>query len=105
MIQLTDENYNQVIETTNKNIFIDFFMPTCSPCKELLKILPILEQKYPKILILKCNINENPKIANKYMVRSVPLTLMINNKKEIKDANLGLKDFNYYDILFKKYSK
>jgi len=103
--ELTDKNYSEMINNYNGIFFVDFYSPSCGPCQNLSEFLPHLENKYidNKIKFLKCNITENPKIVSKYQIRSVPLTLIINEKKEIKDATLGLQQMDYYFNLIDKY--
>ena len=106
MIELTDDNYNSII-STDKPIFIDFYSPGCGPCQTLSKIMEIVD-KYAEdkdILICKCNTFNNQKIAKKYMIRSVPMTCVVDLDKNIKDVEIGLKDQSYYISIVDKYTK
>lgn len=105
-MDLTDKNYKQLIEESQKPIFIDFYSPSCGPCQALLSIFDKLKEHGIKhnVLVYKCNIAENPKIASKYMIRSVPLTLCINIDKKIIHPEVGLKDVGYYFNLIEKIS-
>ncbi|MCV6607193.1 MAG: thioredoxin [Campylobacterales bacterium] len=98
VIDLSDDNYSQFIESTDKVVFIDFYSETCPPCQTLLTYLPVLSQHYKEedVVIGKVTASENPKLANKFMVRSVPLTVVIGKDKMVKKAEIGLLDLDGY---------
>jgi len=104
IIDLTDQNYDDVI-SQDAAIFIDFYSETCSPCQVLKKMLPAIHDyaKEKKVIVSKCNVEHNPKIASKYQIRSIPMTCIIDHDKNIKDVELGLKDISYYIKLINKH--
>lgn len=104
--KLTDKNYSNSIENTNNPIFIDFYSPSCGPCQTLLSFIDDLSDfAFEKdVEVFKCDISKNPKIVNKYQIRSVPFTLIINKDKKIKNPEIGLKDKSYYFNLIEKAS-
>lgn len=99
--ELTDLNYNDFINTTNSCVFIDFFSENCPPCQSLLTLLPHLREQYKNenVVIAKVNVAQNPKLAAKYMVRSVPLTVVVGEDKMVKKAEIGLKDLGTYSSM------
>ncbi len=96
--ELNDKNYTQFIEVTNSVIFIDFYSETCGPCQTLLTFLPKLIEYYKdeNVIIAKVNINSNPKLSKKFMVQSVPLTVIIDKDKMVKHAEIGLMSIDSY---------
>jgi thioredoxin-like negative regulator of GroEL len=82
ILELTDSNYVSFIENNNSVVFIDFYSDTCAPCQTLLTYLPSLAQHYEakEVVIAKVNVALNPKLANKFMVKSVPLVLPFDFK-------------------------
>jgi thioredoxin 1 len=101
---LTDTNYNDIILNTSTPIFVDFYSPYCGPCQTLLSFLEHLDIQGKKnnVLILKCDVSQNPKIANKYQIESVPFTCIIDIDKSIKYPNFGLQDIGYYVSIIEK---
>ena len=61
-----------IAKKVNRIIVFDFFSQTCPPCKMLLGQLPSIAQQFNKLLFLKCDVNENQSIAQKYGITSVP---------------------------------
>ena len=108
ILELTDANYTAFIESTDALVFIDFYSDTCPPCQTLLSYLPNLAQHYKdeKVVIAKVNSAYNPKLSNKFMVRSVPLTVVIGKDKMVKKAEVGLLGIDsYFKMIDKEIGK
>lgn len=98
ILELTDATYSAFIEQTQDLVFIDFYSESCGPCQTLLTFLPRLSVHYKDqtLIIAKVNAANNPKLAAKFMVRSVPLTLLIGRDKMVKHAEIGLLSIDAY---------
>jgi thioredoxin 1 len=96
--ELTDANYVEFMEHCDSVVFIDFYSDTCPPCQTLLSFLPNLAEHFKdeKVIIAKVNAGYNKKLSNKFMVRSVPLTVVIGEDKMVKQAEVGLKSIDGY---------
>jgi len=108
ILELTDANYTKFIESTDEIVFIDFYSDTCPPCQTLLSYLPNLAQHYKaeKVVIAKVNSAYNPKLSNKFMVKSVPLTVVIGKDKMVKKAEVGLLSIDaYFKMIDKEIGK
>ena len=92
ILELTDANYSSFMEEIDAVVFIDFYSDTCPPCQTLLTYLPNLAEHYKdeNVVIAKVNSAYNPKLSNKFMVRSVPLTVVIGKDKMVKSKVLQL---------------
>ena len=92
VLELTDSTYSDFIQEYTGVVFIDFYSDTCGPCQTLLSYLPSLASHYntDDIVIAKVNAAYNPKLSNKFMVKSVPLTVVIGKNKMVKKAEVGL---------------
>ena len=96
--ELNDKNYTTFMENTDSVVFIDFYSETCGPCQTLLSLLPNLAEHYKDedVVIAKVNAAQNPKLSTKFMVQSVPLTVVIGKDKMVKSAELGLVGIDGY---------
>ena len=102
--ELTDKNYTAFMEATSSVVFIDFYSDSCSPCQTLLTYLPNLAEyfKDEDVVIAKVNTVNNPKLSKKFMVRSVPLTVVIGKDKMVKRAEVGLLSIDAYIKMIEK---
>lgn len=108
ILELTDGAYSSFIVDTDSVVFIDFYSETCPPCQTLLSYLPNLAEHYKeeKVVIAKVNAGQNPKLSAKFMVRSVPLTVVIGQDKMVKKAEVGLVSLNaYFGMIDKELGK
>ena len=74
-------NFDELIQ---EKILVDFYANWCGPCKMLSPILEKLEE----VRVLKVNVDENPELARKYGVMSIPCLILFDKGKELK-RNVG----------------
>ena len=98
VLELTDSSYSSFMENTESVVFIDFYSETCPPCQTLLSYLPNLVEHFKEedVVIAKVNAAYNPKLSKKFMVRSVPLSVVIGKDKMVKRAEVGLLGMESY---------
>ena len=104
VLELSDKNYTSFIEKSEGVVFIDFYSETCPPCQTLLTYLPNLAEyfKDENVVIAKVNAAYSPKLSEKFMVRSVPLTVVIGADKMVKRAEVGLLSMDAYIKMIEK---
>ena len=87
---LSLDNFDNEISTSNTPVLVDFWAEWCGPCKML---GPILEEisvdLKDKLQVVKVNLDENQDLAMKYSIRSIP-TLLLFKEGELVDTKVGL---------------
>src|SRR6476660_4810605 len=88
---LTDTTFDEEIATADKPVIVDFWAEWCGPCKMIAPILSeIAAEQGDHLTIAKLNVDENPEIAMRYSVMSIP-TLLIVSGGEVRKRLVGAK--------------
>jgi thioredoxin 1 len=86
MKNLNEQDFSEFINSDEK-VIVDFWAPWCGPCKSMMPILESAEAKAPS-RIAKVNVDENPEIAAKFGIRSIP-TMIVFQKSQVLDKKVG----------------
>jgi len=79
-VKIDDSNFKSDVLECDVPVVVDFWAEWCGPCKMIGPSLEELSDELAgKVKITKVNIDENPDIAAKYGVRSIPTLLMFKN--------------------------
>ena len=89
LINITDEEFEDSILKNSGVCLVDFWAEWCGPCKQISPILEeIASEENNDVTIAKINIDENPRVATDYGIRSIPTMLLFVNG-ELKDTKVG----------------
>ncbi len=104
VIELNDKNYSEIVSSTDKAIFIDFYSPMCGPCQQVLPLLNNLDNYFKdEVIIAKVDVTQNPKLSAKYEISSVPFCVSIGSKdKMVKEVEMGVAGINRYIKMIEK---
>ena len=79
---LNEKNFDDEIKK-DKLIVVDFWAEWCMPCRMLAPILEKLEREFKGIEFAKVNTDENPNLAFKYGIFSIPTVIIFYKGKPI----------------------
>ncbi|HJY38589.1 MAG TPA: thioredoxin [Steroidobacteraceae bacterium] len=78
--QISDATFEEDVVKARRPVLIDFWAEWCGPCKAIAPMLNELAQEYrDKVTIVKLNVDENPKISQRFNVRSIPTLILFKN--------------------------
>jgi thioredoxin 1 len=96
---LTDNNFQNQVKSGI--ILVDFWASWCMPCKMMAPVLNELSEELSNASVGKLNIEDHPKMAAQYGVRSIPTLIIFKNGKEVNRL-VGVKS---KDVLYREINK
>lgn len=94
LVEIDEVIFDQQVINARGLVVVDFWASWCVPCKKMAPIIDKLAKEHEGVKFCKLNIEENPSIATKYNVISIPTLLFFKNGKVVEHTvgNLSEKD-------------
>ena len=86
---VTDNSFQAEVIESETPVLVDFWAPWCGPCRRVSPVVEeIAQDKGEELKVVKVNIDENQKTAQKFNIMSIP-TLMLFKHGELKKTVTG----------------
>lgn len=89
-LRLTTENFRKEVMEYEGTALVDFWASWCGPCKMVGPIIEEIADERTDVKVCKVNVDEQPDIADKYNVMSIP-TLIVFKNGEPATVSVGAK--------------
>jgi thioredoxin 1 len=88
---LTEATFDEVVNASAEPVVVDFWAEWCGPCKMIAPVLDeIAAEQAGSVMITKLNVDENPGVAQRFGVMSIP-TLLVFRNGEVDRRIVGAK--------------
>lgn len=86
---VTTQTFDQDVVQAQRPVLVDFYADWCGPCKFVGPIVEEVAGEYAdQIDVRKIDVDENPELASRYGVRSIP-TLVLFKDGEVQETVIG----------------
>jgi thioredoxin 1 len=91
IVNLSTTTFDETVVAADKPVIVDFWAEWCGPCKMIAPILgELADELADKVIVAKVNVDDNPELAMRYNVMSIP-TLLVFSGGEVHKRLVGAK--------------
>jgi thioredoxin 1 len=98
-ITITSQNFNEVVNKSDKPVLIDLWASWCGPCQMLAPVISQIAEEHPEIKVGKVNVDEQPELAAAFNVSSIPMVVLVKDGKVVNSA-VGYRPKSSIEAMF-----
>ncbi len=88
VVTLSESNFEEEVIRSDKKVLIDFWASWCGPCRMMSPVIDEIAAETDNIKVCKVNVDDEPSIAAKYGIMSIPTLLVVENG-EVTGKSVG----------------
>ena len=85
-ININKDNFISEVLNAESKVLLDFWAPWCGPCRMVVPIVEEIAAERSDIKVGKVNVDEEPELASKFGVMSIPTLVVMENGKSANQA-------------------
>ena len=101
-MNINKNNFHEEVLKSEKPVLVDFWAPWCGPCRMVVPIVDEIAAEHPEYKIVKVNVDEEPELARKFGIMSIPTVVFLKDGVEV-DRKIGLMPGALYAAELDKY--
>lgn len=86
IINVNLDNFENEVLNSDKPVLLDFWAIWCGPCMMIAPILHEIAEENPDIKVAKINVDENPQLAAKFGIISIPTLIVMKDGKAVNKS-------------------
>ena len=86
-ININKINFQNEIMDSEKTVLLDFGAPWCAPCRMVVPVIEEIAGERPDIKVGKINVDEQPELASKFSIMSIPTLVVMKNGKIVQQVS------------------
>ena len=85
-MQVNKNNFQDEVLNSDKPVLVDFWASWCGPCRMVAPILEEIAAERSDVKVCKINVDEEPELASRYKVMSIPTLLVVKEGQVVNQA-------------------
>ena len=86
-LNVTKNNFQEEVMESQKTVLVDFWASWCGPCRILSPVIDEIAQERPDLKVVKVNIDEEPELAERFSVMTIPTLFVIKNGEVVNQSS------------------
>lgn len=86
VLTITKDNFDREVLHSEKPVLLDFYAVWCGPCRMVGPIIEEIARENGDIVVGKINVDEQPELASRFQVMSIPTLVVMKDGKLVSQA-------------------
>ena len=84
VLQITKDNFEELVVKNDKVVLLDFWAPWCGPCRMVSPLIDQIGEEQTDFAVGKVNVDEEPELASRFGVMSIPTLVVVKGGQVVR---------------------